>query len=193
MMAFVKRNADTDITMRHLWPADRALYCAHLLRLDPESRHSRFGGGVSDSYIRDYAETAFGLDTLIYGAFDGSDLIAAGELRILFGTGPLRAETAFSVEMLYQNHGLGDQLLTRIITAARNRGVTKLGMQCLSYNQRMRHLAQKHHAELTTVAGETEAQLVPITLNPMSLFEEWIGEADSALTHLNPWIRTGLH
>ena len=192
-MASVKPISTPDVTIRRLWPTDITSYREHLLRLDPDSRHSRFGGGVSDSYIGDYVDTSLRLDTLIYGAFSGPKLIAAGELRILFGAWPLRAETAFSVERQYQDHGLGDQLLTRIITAARNRGIVKLEMQCLSHNQRMRHLAQKHHAELTTADGETEAQLIPLTFNPISLFEEWMGEADGTLSRLNPWKRSGLN
>ena len=172
---------------------DIACYREHLLRLDPESRYSRFGGSVSDAYINDYVDTVLRPDTLICGAFSDTQLIAAGELRVLFGTWPMRAETAFSVEKANQDHGLGDQLLTRIITAARNRGIKRLGMQCLSQNQRMRHLAQKHHAEMTTADGETEALLLPLTFNPISLFEEWMGEADGTLSRLNPWKQAGLN
>ena len=192
-MASVQPDSNAVFSIRRLWPMDIVFYREHLLRLDPESRHSRFGGGVSDTYIDAYVDTAMRPDTLIYGSFDEARLIAAGELRILFGTWPLRAETAFSVEKPYQDHGLGDQLFTRIITAARNRGITRLGMQCLSHNQRMRHLAQKHHAEMTTADGETEAQLIPLTFNPISLFEEWMGEADGTLSRLKPWKTTDLN
>jgi len=180
-MASAQPASDPAVTIRRLWPMDMTAYREHLLRLDPESRHSRFGGGVSDSYIHDYVDASLRLDTLIYGAFDDDKIIAAGELRVLFGAWPLRAETAFSVELPYQDHGLGDELLTRIITAARNRGISRLGMQCLSHNQRMRHLAQKHHAELTTADGETEAKLVPPAFNPISLLKEWMVEADGTL------------
>jgi GNAT superfamily N-acetyltransferase len=176
-----------DLPIRRLWPTDSDLYHAHLMRLDPESRHSRFGGAVSDTYLADYASHSIRPDTLIYGAFDGADMVAAGELRILFGTWPLSAETAFSVERAYQDHGLGDLLLNRIITAARNRGIYTLGMQCLSHNQKMRHLAQKHSAELSTSNGETEARLMPFSLNPASLIEEWLIEADATMSRLNPW------
>jgi GNAT superfamily N-acetyltransferase len=177
-----------DLPLRRLWPTDSELYRAHLLRLDPDSRHSRFGGAVSDDFLVTYSSHALHPDTLIYGAFDGDAMVAAGELRILFGTWPLSAETAFSVEEAYQDHGLGDLLFNRIITAARNRGIYTLGMQCLSYNQKMRHLALKHHAELSTSHGETAARLLPTTPNPASLLEEWLIEADAALSHLTPWV-----
>lgn len=178
----------SELPLRRLWPTDSELYHAHLLRLDPASRHSRFGGAVSDDYLADYASNSLRPDTLIYGAFDGADMVAAGELRILFGSWPLSAETAFSVEAAYQDHGLGDVLLNRIITAARNRGIFTLGMQCLSHNQKMRHLALKHHAELSTSHGETEAKLIPTTPSPASLIEEWLIEADAALSHFTPWM-----
>ncbi len=183
----------TKITLRRLWPTDMTLYREHLLRLDPVSRHSRFGGGVSDAYIDDYVDTSLRLDTLIYGAFDGSSVVAAGELRILFAAWPPTAETAFSVEHAYQAHGLGDLLLTKIITAARNRGIMTLSMQCLSHNKRMRHLAQKHHAELKTVDGETEAKLEPAMFNPLSYFEEWMGEADGAFSRMFQWKQSSPH
>jgi len=182
-----------EVILRRLWPTDMTLYREHLLRLDPVSRHSRFGGGVSDAYIEDYVHTSLRLDTLIYGAFSGSTVVAAGELRILFGAWPPTAETAFSVEEPYQDHGLGDLLLTKIITAARNRGIVTLSMQCLSHNQRMRHLAQKHSAELKTTDGETEARLEPAAFNPLSYMEEWMNEADSTLSRMLLWKPSGLN
>ena len=182
-----------EIILRRLWPTDMTLYREHLLRLDPVSRHSRFGGGVSDAYIDDYVHTSLRLDTLIYGAFSGSTVVAAGELRILFGAWPPMAETAFSVEEPYQDQGLGDLLLTKIITAARNRGIVTLSMQCLSNNQRMRHLAQKHSAELKTTDGETEARLEPAAFNPLSYMEEWMNEADGALSRMLLWKPSGLN
>ena len=40
-----------DGAIRKLWIGESDLYRAHLLRLDPDSRHSRFGGGVSDDFV----------------------------------------------------------------------------------------------------------------------------------------------
>ena len=37
--------------IRKLWIGEAARYRDHLLRLDQASRHSRFGGGVSDEFI----------------------------------------------------------------------------------------------------------------------------------------------
>src|SRR6476469_3262476 len=43
--------------IRKLWIGEAARYRDHLLRLDQDSRHSRFGGGVSDEFIRNYVRT----------------------------------------------------------------------------------------------------------------------------------------
>ena len=41
--------------IRKLWVGEAAKYRDHMLRLDPDSRNSRFAGGVSDDFIRKYA------------------------------------------------------------------------------------------------------------------------------------------
>ena len=47
--------------IRKLWVGETDRYRDHLLRLDMESRRSRFGGGVSDEFIRRYVEISTGL------------------------------------------------------------------------------------------------------------------------------------
>ena len=42
--------------IRKLWIGETDQYRDHLLRLDPHSRRSRFGGGVSDDFIRNYVD-----------------------------------------------------------------------------------------------------------------------------------------
>ena len=42
--------------VRKLWIGETDKYRDHLLRLDPASRHSRFGGAVSDDFIRNFAD-----------------------------------------------------------------------------------------------------------------------------------------
>ena len=41
--------------IRRLWRSDLPAFREHLLRLDEISRHMRFGGGVSDAFIAQYA------------------------------------------------------------------------------------------------------------------------------------------
>ena len=163
-------------TIRRLWPTDMDAYRAHLKRLDPDSRHARFGGGVSDQFIDTHVDSSLRIDTLLFGAFDQGMMIGAGELRVLFGEWPMAAEAAFSVERAYQDHGLGDALMARVVAAARNRGILRLAMTCLSHNERMRHLAHKHHAAFVNSDGETEAWLPPASPSVSTLIEETLGE-----------------
>src|SRR4051812_28926413 len=55
--------------IRKMWAAHAGLYRDHLLRLDQASRRSRFAGAVSEQFLRDYADLAFGIDTIIHGFF----------------------------------------------------------------------------------------------------------------------------
>ncbi len=44
----------SSLEIRRLWPSDMEAYRDHLLRLDPRSRHERFGGGMSDDFLVHY-------------------------------------------------------------------------------------------------------------------------------------------
>ena len=44
--------------IRKLWHGEAEAYRDHLLRLDPESRRNRFGGGIGDELIAAYAAGA---------------------------------------------------------------------------------------------------------------------------------------
>src|SRR5262245_42550456 len=94
------------VEIRRLWPSDKEAFRDHLLRLDPRSRHLRFGGGMSDDFLVHYAEHCFGKGDLLYGAFVDGKLVGAAELRsnrpiwseqARFG-GDIHAEAAFSVQ-----------------------------------------------------------------------------------------------
>jgi hypothetical protein len=82
--------------VRRLWVGETELYRQHLLRLDGESRRSRFGGAVSDEFIRRYSGPSALNGAVIYGFFVEGVLRGAAELRLLARTG--EAEAAISVE-----------------------------------------------------------------------------------------------
>ena len=143
--------------IRRLWPADMAEFREHLLRLDPNSRHQRFGGGMSDDFLRHYAESCFGKGDLVFGAYLGGRLVGASELRsneaIWAEQAPyqrhIHAEAAFSVENDYRRRGIGEQLFQRIVSAASNHGVETIDIVCLPDNVGMIRLAQKFKAHFT--------------------------------------------
>jgi len=158
--------------IRKLWIGETDKYREHVLRLDPESRRSRFGGGVSDEFIRNYVDLSTTLDAIVHGCFIDGELRAVAELRPL-GLGFARqAEAALSVEKPWQSHGVGSGLLARTLLAARNRGFHRLHMACLADNERMQQLARKFAAELSFDFGSVVGEVESSRPTPMSLMRE---------------------
>jgi GNAT superfamily N-acetyltransferase len=168
--------------VRKLWIGESEKYRDHMLRLDAESRRNRFAGGVSDEFIRNYAELGAGLDAVTHGFFIHGTLRGVAELRPLGQRFPHQAEAAFSVEKPWQSHGVGSALLRRTLLAARNRGYRHLHMACLADNRRMQQLARKFDAELTfdfeSVIGEVE----PSRPTPLSLMRELMSDGHGFAT-----------
>src|SRR5579862_9817693 len=119
------------VEIRRLWPSDKEQFRDHLLRLDPQSRRLRFGGGVSDDFVVHYSEHCFGKGDLLYGVFVDGAMVGAGELRssqAIWSEQPrfgrnIHAEAAFSVEESCRRRGIGEKLFKRILRAAANHGV----------------------------------------------------------------------
>ena len=107
--------------IRKLWIGETAKYRDHMLRLDPASRRSRFGGGVSDDFIRGYVNLSVSLDAVVHGFFVGGVMRGGAELRPLGARFPRQAEAAISVEKPWQSHGVGSALIRCTLLAARNR------------------------------------------------------------------------
>ncbi|MFD0858123.1 GNAT family N-acetyltransferase [Roseovarius aquimarinus] len=183
--------APTAFDIRRLWSADSTILIEHFQRLDTQTRHMRFGGPVSDSFVTDYAAQALSIDSVIFGAFPDGGLRGVAELRGILGMWPKQAEIALLVEPDWQDGGIGDALLGRVIAAAQNRGINKVHMLCLRENARMQSLARKHEAELIFYIGDVEATLQPPWPTPMSVFEEVYGDPHGyfrAVFPLGPWL-----
>ena len=84
--------------IRKLGSVETDAYRDHLLRLDPESCHSRFGAAIADDMIRTYAATAPGSDVIVHGFFVDGVLRGAADLRIFGSLYWREAEAAFSIE-----------------------------------------------------------------------------------------------
>ena len=131
----------------------------HLLRLDKNSRRTRFAHSVSDSFIVKYAATAAEVETVIHGCFVDDVLRGVSELRSMGdGWGGL-AEAAFSVEAELQDQGIATELMGRIIGSARNRDVTHLYVSCLAENRKMQRIAKKFDAQLKFAYGEVIGEM----------------------------------
>jgi RimJ/RimL family protein N-acetyltransferase len=159
-------------TIRKMWPSETQKFRDHLLRLDRESRRLRFGMPVDDTFITDYASRAAAPGTIVYGYFVGGEMHGAAEMRLLGEDSPGDAEGAFSVEAEYQNRGIGTELLGRIVRAARNRGISRLYMNCLAENRKMQRLARKFEAQLHFDHGEVVGRVLPPVPTYLSLWDE---------------------
>ena len=174
-----------DGLMRRLYPVDRAAFVAHLLRLDGETRHERFGMAVSDAWIAAYARGCFGTRDLVYGFFVQGEIRAAGELRQLENrelSGQRAAEAAFSVEPGWRRKGLGTALMQRIVRAAQNRLDSTLLLMCLAQNRAMQGLARKFSADLTFDTDQVTGRMVGRHVSTLSLLGEALDDvSDIAL------------
>ncbi len=154
-------HAEHEGVIRKLLLTETALVRDHLLRLDPESRRLRFFREVSDDFLRDYAMKFAELGTIIYGYIVGGEVRAIAELKRSPLSGDATAEAAFSVEKEFVNHGIGTELMGRIILSARNRGLKHLVLVCMPDNAKMRAIAAKHATDLHFEDGTTVADIVP--------------------------------
>lgn len=168
--------------VRKLWMHETPLYRDHLLRLDPASRRNRFGGVVSDDFIRGHVDSSIVLDAVMHGFFVDGVMRGAAELRPIGTRFSREAEAAFSVEADWQSHGVGSELLRRTLLAARNRGIKFLHMACLADNRRMQQLARKFDADLKfdfgSVVGEVEAPRP----TPLSVMREIVSDSHDVAT-----------
>ncbi len=162
--------------IRKLWVGETDAYREHLLRLDSDSRHTRFSGAMSDQAIADYATTAQGVDVVVHGFFVDGTLRGAAELRHIGPTLSRAAEAAFSIEKPWQSHGVGSALLERTLLSARNRGINALHIQCLADNRRMQQLARKFDAELKFDFGSVVGEVTPPRFTGLSLMREWMAD-----------------
>jgi RimJ/RimL family protein N-acetyltransferase len=171
------------VEIRRLWPSDKELFRDHLLRLDPRSRHLRFGGGMSDDFLVHYAENCFGKGDLVYG---DDKIVGAAELRsnqpIWSEQAPfvrgIHAEAAFSVEESYRRQGIGEKLFKRILRAATNHGVETIEIVCLPENIGMQNLAKKFATHFTFEENSLIGRLTVHRPTALSLIRE--ASADAA-------------
>jgi RimJ/RimL family protein N-acetyltransferase len=148
-------------TIRRLWPTETDKFRDHLLRLDTESRRLRFAHSVSDDFIEGYASRMTEYGSLVYGYLVAGSVRGAAELRRLGDAWGEEAEAAFSVEEPYQEHGVGTDLMGRVVRAARNRNIRRLYMSCLAENARMQAIARRHDALLRFEYGDVVGEILP--------------------------------
>ena len=161
--------------IRKLLPSDTELLIAHYLRLDPEDRQYRFARYVSPERVAEYCHQIDWSRTDAIGWFEDGELIAATELVRLAPpaqANALTAELAVTVEKPFQDRGTGTELFRRILTVARNRGITGIVMRCLLENRRMQTLAKKYDGKLLFLDGEVESEVRVAQADVLSFLQE---------------------
>lgn len=181
------KNVLSQYRIRKLWPLENGAFRRHLLRLDEETRHFRFGTAVNDNFLNAYADTARRIGTVIYGAFIGPEMYASAELRALHAVGDELAEAAFVCESAHRHNGLGSALMERIITAAQNRGIHQLHMICARENQAMQRLAEKFGAHFRPGHGDVLGEIEPRQATPLSLLDEAMHDTTDFVTAVLDW------
>lgn len=134
-------------------------YSRHLKNLTDGDRYSRFGYIISD----------YNIDKLIlnmcYNPKDHELWYAkVGDVRVGWGHMAKNEdnswELAVSVDHEYQRQGIGDQLISEMLTWAKFHQVSEVYMQCIEDNKVIQHLASKHDLKTKSRgAGERTAAL----------------------------------
>ena len=173
-----------DGVVRKLWVGEVGAYRDHLLRLDAPTRHARFGSGVSNDFIRNYVKVTQSLDAVLHGFFVGGVLRGVAELRPVRSAIDADAEAAFSIEQPWQSHGVGSELLSQTLLAARNRGIRTLHMICLADNRRMQQLARKFEANLSFEYGSVVGAVETPYPTPLTMLREAMSDGAGFATAL---------
>ena len=177
----------SQMVFRKLWPAEAGHLEDHLLRLGRDDRLLRFGRPVADETIRAYCAGTDWMRSIVLGGFVGGTMRAAGEIKLLDGRWPQRAEIAITVEAPFQDRGVGTRILRRLIVIARNRFVGRIYMICMADNRRMQRIARKFGTILVFSDSQVEGRIIPPFPDVWSLFgeaaEETLALAHGALAH----------
>jgi len=164
---------------RDLYAMDWVHYAAHLKRLSPEDRASRFHVAVSDARITQHARAAMTGSARVLGWFERGQLRAAAEKHL--SADGLRVEAAFEVEADFRNRGVGTELVARTLLWARNRGARRVIIQTGRRNLPMLRAAQKNGAVFEFDLAEADGVIEAARPSVASHLREAMQQAEGAL------------
>lgn len=176
------------VPIRELHAGHREAILRHLLLLNKEDRHLRFGTQTSDAVIASYVEHLDFNRDAIFASFD-TQLKIVGMAHLAYlpklkDTGQA-AEFGVSVLKLGRGRGIGSALLARAAMHARNTNIKTLFVHCLANNKAMMHLATKAGMRVEYAYGDADAYLTLPAAHSGTIIEEaankqW-GDFDYAL------------
>lgn len=146
------------LPIRSLAEQHRSRVLTHLLALDPQDRHLRFGHVASDEQIEKYvAQLDFERDE-VFGIFDARlRLVALSHLA--FATDHRSAEFGVSVHPRVRGRGVGSRLFEHAVTHARNRGARSMAIYLARENTAMLSIVRNSGAKVSYEGSEVLAQL----------------------------------
>lgn len=142
---------DTPLTIRPIRPEDEALMVAFNQTLSPDSIYLRYFHPVSAAELTSHEQLArmcftdYDRETTLVAERQGANgeraIVAMGQLARLHGTND--AEFAILVSDLYQNIGLGTELLTRLLAIGREDKLERVVAEILPENAGMKRVSAK--------------------------------------------------
>lgn len=175
------------VTLKRLNPINRNQVLDHFLRLDKESRASRFLTPITDENMTIYVNK-IDFKNGIFGIFNEEfEIIGLGECVFFEENKKLTAEVAFTVEKEYQRNGLGNKLMKRVVQYANSRDIHELHMYCIRSNQAILHLAKKYNLipqyEGTEISGIVKTpDVLPFFSTINEQFEDNIATFELAIS-----------
>jgi ribosomal protein S18 acetylase RimI-like enzyme len=155
----------SEVELRLVRPEDKPLMLAAWERLSPESRYRRFFSAktaLTSEELR-YLTEMDNVHHLAIGATcrRRGETVALGVARFIrLADRPDMADAAITVVDDAQRLGLGRLLLSRLVAAARERGIERFSCDVLATNEAMRRLLRS----LAPVVERSEGPMVTIEL-----------------------------
>jgi acetyltransferase len=152
------------ITIRPIRPEDAELEQTFIRELLPQSKYYRFMGNINelsqDMLIR-FTQIDYDREMAMVASFmEGENEKIIGITRYTINPDGKIAEFAIVVSDLWQNKGIGSQLLTSLIAIAKNKGLESIEGTVFSENIRMLGLVRRHGFIVTSNTLDPRVKLV---------------------------------
>ena len=138
----------SDYIIRELQPEDAEKLIAYVKRIGGESDNLTFGPeGFPVTVEQEKAMLAFKMNdprSVMYGVWNGDELIADGSLDALPRRMSHRAELGLTVIKEMWNKGIGGMLLEKLIDFAGKAGIEIINLEVRSDNAAAIHLYEKY-------------------------------------------------
>ncbi len=154
---------------------------AHWMRLSEECLRRRFLGPVGADYLARRARAVFAENGHAIGWFRDGVLRGVAELYPLPGGA---AEASFTVEPAFRAKGVGHGLFRRVLTRARNLGLSQVVIYTMRDNRPMIRIAERAGAEMHHEPDEVTAICRLDRPDAASLAADALSEAGGAAAGL---------